>query len=145
MDSATVNIRPGRADDFDRVVEMTREVWGGTDYVPFVWDKWTKQDCGIVLVAERDRQVVGFQNQYLQDANSAWIEGIRVADESRGQGIAQKLLRAGIKWAQWQGCTRCRLTTSSENVASNRIAEAAGFMSVASFDILTAQAQHSDV
>lgn len=139
MEPANLSIRPARLSDRERVVEMTRDVWEGNDYIPFIWDTWATQAHGVVLVAEMSGRIVGLQNQYLQNSRLAWIEGIRVDSALRGRGIAKSLLRAGIRWATWHGCDLCRLTTASENPASNRLAEEAGFRRLTSFDALQSE------
>jgi RimJ/RimL family protein N-acetyltransferase len=63
-------------------------------------------------------------------ADDPWIAeaGYWVAREARGRGVATRALRLLADWAlPALGLARLQLTTHEENVASQRVAEAAGF------------------
>lgn len=109
------------------MLAITSTVWGGDDYVPFVWDRWLRDRDGVVLVATMAEEVVGLQHVELQQDGDAWLEGIRVAEAARGQGAGEALVEAGLGWARDMGCTAARLAVASENAASNRLSEKAGF------------------
>jgi hypothetical protein len=51
----------------------------------------------------------------------------------QGHGVASRLLRAGICWSTANGCQVVRMSTSSSNPASQRLAEKAGMRLVAAF------------
>ncbi|MBA3364611.1 MAG: GNAT family N-acetyltransferase [Actinobacteria bacterium] len=54
--------------------------------------------------------------------------GYWVAPAARGQGVATRALRLVSRWAvREQGVERLELTTHPENIASQRVAEKAGF------------------
>src|SRR5439155_1135470 len=105
-------------------------VWEGGDYVPFVWHDWLDDPRGMVQVAARGEDVVGFQHLDVQPDGTVWLEGIRVDPDVRGAGIGSELLQAGIREARARGATAIRLATSSGNDASNRIAEKAGLTQI---------------
>lgn len=120
-------MRVARAEDADGMREITRTVWDGDDYVPFVWDRWLRGHNGSLLVATQDGQVVGLQHVEVQPDGGAWLEGIRVAEAVRGQGVGEALVERGVSWAREMGCPAARLAVSSENAASNRLSEKTGF------------------
>lgn len=60
--------------------------------------------------------------------------------EERGHGVAGALLAAGIRWARDAGSPAVRLSTSSGNPASNRLAERDGFAITERFRPLRASA-----
>lgn len=128
-----MRVRPARSSDTPAMLRITRDVWDGSDYVPFVWHDWLEDAHGIVQVAVRGETVLGFQHIALQPDGSAWLEGIRVASDLHGGGIGGVLLAAGVGWAREAGCPAARLATSSGNPASNRIAERGGFTSSGNF------------
>lgn len=115
------------------MLAITRDVWGGHDYVPRVWSSWLRPHDGILLVAEMAGTTVGFQHVAVHPDCSAWMEGIRVREELQGRSIGTKLLVAGLDWARFSGLGTVRLSTSTENPASNRLAERAGLRVVARF------------
>lgn len=108
------------------MIELTRNVWDGDDYVPFVWDRWLADSDGWLMAAVLDGRLVGLQHIDRQPDGSAWVEGIRVAADVQNHGIGGALLAQAITWAQEHGSPWLRLATSSDNPASNRIAQRSG-------------------
>jgi RimJ/RimL family protein N-acetyltransferase len=126
-------VRRGRVEDTPAMLQITRDVWEGHDYVPRVWTSWLSDNRGILLVAEAEGTMVGFQHVALHPDHSAWMEGIRVRADLQGSGVGSRLLAAGIDWARFSALTSVRLSTAGPNPASNRMAERAGFRTVGRF------------
>lgn len=120
------------------MLAITRDIWGGTDYLPSVWHSWLRDAAGYLMVAERDGRVVGLHHIALHDESTAWMEGMRVAEEARGTRVAGALLDRGLEWAREAGCTVARLSTASINPASGRVPERAGMRVVETFLPLSA-------
>lgn len=120
------------------MLQITRDVWDGHDYVPFVWHRWLSQVNGQLIVAELDGRVVGLQNASLHPDGSAWLEGIRVADDVQARGVGHAMLRHALEWARSMGCRAARLSTSSGNPSSNRMAEKEGMEVIGEFLPLSA-------
>lgn len=125
------------------MLEITRDVWEGSDYVPLVWNEWLRDRSGRVLVATVNGRMVGLQHAAIHPDNSVWLEGIRVASDVQGQGVGRALLHAGVAWAREIECEAVRLATTSTNPASNRIAELEGLRVVGRFRPLSAAATAS--
>jgi RimJ/RimL family protein N-acetyltransferase len=53
--------------------------------------------------------------------------GYWLAREARGRGITTEAVRGAVSWAQEQGIRRLTLTAHPENLASQRVAQKAGF------------------
>jgi RimJ/RimL family protein N-acetyltransferase len=115
------------------MIQLTKDVWGGHDYVPTVWERWLHDPQGFPFVAVSGGRVVGLQHAAMHPDGSAWLEGIRVSEEERGRGVGRLLVEAGLAWARDVGATALRLSTSSGNPASNRLAEGAGLAVVDEF------------
>lgn len=130
---SSITVRRARPDDAPTMIEITRGVWGGHDYVPTVWETWLRDRTGVLLVAEAGGVPMGLQHVAVQPDNAAWLEGIRVREDVRGMGIGTALLNAGIDWARFNGLVAARLSTSTDNPASNRMAERVDFGEVARF------------
>lgn len=124
---------------------LTADVWEGTDYVPFVWNEWLRDPNGLVQVATLNGALVGLQHVGLQPDGTAWVEGIRVLESLRGQGVGHRLLEAAVKWASAADSRVMRLSTTSNNPASARIAERIGMRVVAKFASVRAEAADSPV
>ena len=120
-----LNIRPVRPSDRGRVVELTRDVWGGHDYVPRVFDDWVSDAGAAFQAIELDGVVVGLQRLRPYSSGLIWYEGLRVASAHRRQGLARVMLRSAIAEAREQGFREMRLATA--NSAAARLFEEAGF------------------
>jgi RimJ/RimL family protein N-acetyltransferase len=133
-------IRNALASDRAAMIELTRDAWEGDDYVPFVWDRWLADSTGWLMAAVLDGRLVGLQHIDRQPDGSAWVEGIRVAAEVQNQGIGGAMLARAISWAQEHGSPWLRLATSSDNPASNRIAQRSGLSVLGRFASVSAAA-----
>ncbi|MGH3503040.1 MAG: GNAT family N-acetyltransferase [Nocardioidaceae bacterium] len=97
-----------------------------------------EQDAGeraYRVLLDDDGTVVGRFNLY-DLADGAADIGYRVAERVAGRGVATSTLRTLCRLATEQhGLRTLRAKTSNENVASRRVLEKAGFVSVAPTDV----------
>jgi GNAT superfamily N-acetyltransferase len=118
-------IRPVRPADRDRVIELTRDIWGGHDYVPSVFDDWVSDAGAAFQAIELDGVVVGLQRLRPYASGLVWYEGLRVASTHRRQGVARTMLQSALIEAREQGFREMRLATG--NPGAVRLFEEAGF------------------
>jgi GNAT superfamily N-acetyltransferase len=121
-----VLIRPVRPADRERVVELTRDVWNGHDYVPRVFDDWVSDSASAFQAIELDGIVVGLQRLRPYAPGLLWYEGLRVASSHRRQGLARRMLQAAVAQGREQGFREIRLATG--NPAAALLFEAVGFV-----------------
>jgi N-acetylglutamate synthase-like GNAT family acetyltransferase len=110
-------IRPVRSGDRERVIELTRDIWGGHDYVPRVFDDWVSDAGAAFQAIELDGIVVGLQRLRPYASGLIWYEGLRVASTHRRQGLALTMLQSAIAEAREQGFREMRLATGNPNAA----------------------------
>ncbi len=120
-----LHIRPVRPGDRDRVVELTKDVWGGHDYLPEVFDEWVADAASAFEAIEVDGTVVGLQRLRPYAPGLVWYEGLRVAASHRRQGLARAMLMSAIAEAREQGHGEMRLATG--NLDAVRLFESVGF------------------
>jgi GNAT superfamily N-acetyltransferase len=118
-------MRPVRPADRDRIVELTRDVWGGHDYLPEVFDDWVADAASAFEALEVDGVVVGLQRLRPYAPGLVWYEGLRVASSHRRQGLARAMLTSAIAEAKEQGHREMRLATG--NVDAVPLFESVGF------------------
>lgn len=111
MDTADLQLRPVRPADRDRIIEITRDVWEGRDYVPRVFDRWVSDAGAAFEAAEIDGVLVGVQRLRPFAPGLMWYEGLRVASTHHRQGIARAMLEAAIEETREQGFHEMRLAT----------------------------------
>jgi len=114
-----------RAADRERVVEISRDIWDGHDYLPRVFDDWLGDAGATFQAAELDGVVVGVQRLRPFARGLVWYEALRVASTHRRQGLARAMLASAIADAREQGFREMRLGT--ENPDAVRLFESMGF------------------
>lgn len=120
-----LTLRPIRPADRERVIEMTRDVWDGHDYIPDVFDDWVADAGSSFQAAELEGVVVGLQRVRPFAPGLVWYEGLRVASTHRRMGIARAMLSSAVEEAREQGFREMRLATRDRAPAD--LFESAGF------------------
>ena len=120
-----LTLRPVRPADRDRIIELTRDIWDGHDYIPRVFDEWITDAGAAFQAAELDGVVVGLHRMRPYASGLIWYEGLRVATRHRRQGIARAMLESAIAEAKQQGFREMRLATGNPDAV--RLFEANGF------------------
>jgi GNAT superfamily N-acetyltransferase len=120
-----LTIRPVRPADRDRVLELTRDIWGGHDYVPSVFDDWVADAGAAFQAMELDGVLVGLQRLRPYASGLMWYEGLRVASTHRRQGLARAMLESAIAESREHGFREMRLVTG--NPAAATLFEEVGF------------------
>jgi GNAT superfamily N-acetyltransferase len=111
--SKDLTLRPMRAADRERVMEICRDVWDGHDYIPRVFDEWLADAGAAFEAAEVDGVVVGLQRLRPYAQGLVWYEGLRVASTHRRQGLAREMLASAITEAKEQRFHEMRLGTGN--------------------------------
>jgi N-acetylglutamate synthase-like GNAT family acetyltransferase len=134
--SATVKIRKAKPSDKAPILEISKKIWGGHDYLPSVWGDWLADQNARFIVATVNGRTVGCAHASLQANYVAWLDGVRVHEEYRGLGIAGKLNHALVQWARREGARVARLSTGSSNRASREHLSKIGFPVMQTFQRL---------
>ena len=126
-------IRPARAEDKGPLMSFIKDVWGGHDYIPEVWDDWLGDPTGKMFVVEVGGVPVGMNHLKFLEDGSAWFEGVRVHPDYRGRGLASMLGENSMKIARDKGVDIFRLTSGSHNKIAHRQIARINFAEVARF------------
>ncbi|HXW36327.1 MAG TPA: GNAT family N-acetyltransferase [Nitrososphaerales archaeon] len=126
-----IEIRRAKASDKEPLMSFIKDVWGGTDYIPEVWDDWLRSKDGVMNVMTVDGVPMGMNRMRFMEDGSAWLEGVRIHPDYRGRGLASRLGRASMKEARSKGVERFRLATGSRNRAAQRQIAKMGFIETA--------------
>ena len=128
-------VRPARAADRAPLMSFIKDVWGGHDYIPFVWDSWLHDRRGKMFVVEADGSPVGMNRVRFLEDGSAWFEGARVHPAYRGKGLASMLGENSMRFAESRGVRVFRLTSGSRNKLAHRQISRIMFNEVARFSV----------
>jgi GNAT superfamily N-acetyltransferase len=141
MQDTTFFIRPGQTEDLPAVQELCKDVWGGNDYVPSLWNKWLADPANFIFVLEIEEKIAGFYSLYLhhnKTTKMGWWQGVRVATAFKRQGLAARLLEHAIAESRKRGLHRLRYITSHINTPMHKLGDRYGFQYVAPYSFLNA-------
>jgi GNAT superfamily N-acetyltransferase len=113
-------VRPARPSDKKTLMGFIKDIWGGHDYIPYVWDDWLDSPEGRMFVVEVDGVPVGMNRVRFLEDGSAWFEGVRIHPKFRGKGLASMLGENSVRVAMERGVRTFRLTSGSHNKAAHR-------------------------
>jgi len=79
-------------EDYDDILDICKDIWDGTDYLPEIFHKWV-DDKGLFLGAiDTDaNKVIGTDKYSVLYDGSGWLEGLRTHKDYRGRGIGKGL------------------------------------------------------
>jgi GNAT superfamily N-acetyltransferase len=125
-----VHLRPARQEDTPDVLELTRTIWDGEDYIPYVWQDWLADPQGRLAVADHEGRVVGLGKLTRLSEEDWWLEGLRVHPEYQGHGIASQLNEYLVGYWLENGNGIVRLATSTARLPVHHLCERLGFEKV---------------
>ena len=132
-------IRTALPEDEDALGRLDRAVWSYVHavrprdqppYEPFFNERFGPRDH---LVAELDGRIVGyvrlgFPTPLVSNAHVRQIQGLAVADETRGKGVGRALIRAVVEESRRQGALRITLRVLGHNTPARELYESEGFV-----------------
>lgn len=125
-----VRVREARPDDHEAVAAFTRETWPDRetgDYLPDVYPEWIEGEGKYTPLVEVDGEIGGIAQCVLLSEREAWCQGMRVAPDHRGEGVARRLTGALFDWARARGALVARNMVFSWNVPSLGLSRRVGF------------------
>jgi len=132
-------------EDIPAIKDISKDIWEGDDYVPYVIQDWLQEkDCMNygTFKDENKTELIGFGRVKLYDKDIAWLEGGRIKVSYQGQGIGKMQLNYAIEYAKKIGMKIAQYDTSSKNFASISLAKFYGFKRKKCMDLVIA---NSDV
>jgi glucosamine-phosphate N-acetyltransferase len=133
-----IQIRECRAEDFDAVVALLRQLWPRVhlelDTLRSTFDRSLSSDRQIYLCAVPDQEVVGFgslttKSNLWNPAAVGYVDEMVVDGEHQGRGIGTQILDRLISWARTQGCSRVELDSAFHRKDAHAFYEGRGFQS----------------
>jgi len=137
-DLYTIVCRPALPKDTPDVLELTRTIWEGDDYVPHVWAEWLRDYEGLLAVAEYGGRVVGLDKLSLLAPGEWWLEGLRVHPEYEGRGVASRLNDYTLDFWENKANGVVRLATVSGREPVKHLSTRSGFRVLGEFTFFKA-------
>ncbi len=125
-----MEVREARPSDKGPLMSFIKDIWGGHDYIPRVWDEWVRDQGAEMFVVLADGRQVGMSRVRFLEDGSAWLEGARVHPDFRGKGLASALGERSMEAAREKGVGIFRLASGSRNKPAHRQIARMGFAEV---------------
>ena len=125
--------------DVPAVLDISKDIWEGDDYVPFVIHEWLGDQTSLNYGAFIDptmNDLIGFGRVKVFDENLAWLEGGRVKSSYQKQGIGKELMQYAVDYARNIGVKVVQYDTSSRNEGSVALAKYFGFQKKKGMELL---------
>ena len=125
-------VRQARATDHDAVAAFTADTWADRevgDYIPDVFPEWVASDGKDqhTVVATVDGTPVGICQARLLADDEAWLQGMRVDPDHRGDGHGKAVVTDLFSWCRERDATVARSLVFGWNGAGMGQARAVGF------------------
>ena len=125
--------------DIPAILDISKDIWEGDDYIPDVIKRWLNEDDKLVYGAflEKEmKELIGFGRVKMFSNGVAWLEGGRVKITHQKQGIGRYLMKYAIDYAIQAGATVAQYDTSSRNFGSLSLAKFHGFKEKKKMEVL---------
>ncbi|XP_061665207.1 histidine N-acetyltransferase isoform X1 [Syngnathoides biaculeatus] len=81
-------------EDFDDIMAISQDIYGGLDYLPTRYSSWLQETNRTVVLARKQGKVIALESVcVIDEGETVLVEGLRVAPQERGKGVAGVLLR----------------------------------------------------
>jgi GNAT superfamily N-acetyltransferase len=132
--------RPALPKDTPDVMELTRTIWDGHDYIPHVWNDWLADSHGLLASAEYKGQVVGLGKLTRLAEQQWWLEGLRVHPDYQGRHIASHIMEYLYDYWKMTASGAIRLATASYRLSVQHLCDRFGFQKLGEFSEFSAPA-----
>ncbi len=131
-----INVRDAKYEDMEGIIELCSLIWDGDDYVPDLLDKWFFSGDPFVIAEDSGNgKIVGIDHAMIQ-RNIAWLEGLRVHPQYRGNGISEMLFREILKKIVLRRIIKMRSMIWNGNGISKHLSEKHHFSKVMTYYLL---------
>jgi len=127
-----LTLSPVQMEDKEEVLALCRDIWGGRDYIPYVFDEWVKE--GGFYCGRMGGRIVALDKYTWQDNGILWLEGFRVHPDLQGKGIGSLMSREFEKILRGLDCRVMRSMSAEINEKSRHLAGKKGFYILAEYD-----------
>lgn len=118
-------------DDFDDIIDISRNIWDGNDYLPKVFNKWVDDKEGCFIGVVKDNKVVAVGKYTILPDGQGWLEGFRVHVDYRrqqlGHAISDMLFNLAREDLRNNKITNIAMCTHIDTPASIKMMKAKNF------------------
>lgn len=138
VNAPSLFIRFAQTEDAPAWLALREKLWPDVGNAVEVAEYFALSQDGVVLLAERGGEVVGFaelsvRRDWVEGSTSSpvgYLEGLFVAEAHRRSGAGRALMAAARSWVLERGMTELGSDTELHNVTSQAVHAALGFVEV---------------
>lgn len=129
-------------DDYGDIVDISKDIWDGSDYLPKVFHKWVDDEGYFLGVLDTERnKIAGIGKLSILYDRSGWLEGLRVHKDYRGlrlaRHISERLLGIAKDLLESGEIERIAFSTHITNVESSTLMKKLNFKLKAEYLIVS--------
>lgn len=118
-------------DYYADILDISKNIWDGNDYLPKVFHKWVNDKNGCFLGLVKNNKVVALGKYTILPDGQGWLEGLRVHIDYRGQqlshAIADMLFNIAREYLRDGKITNIAICTHKYTKASIKMVESKNF------------------
>ena len=112
----------------ERVLQISKDIWEGDDYVPEIFDEWVADPYGEFVGLFEEDKLIAFGKMTYLTPTDVWLEGLRKDQGIKIKGVGKLFTEYYLNiLAQRHDLTSVRFSTYFENYGSIIPAEREGF------------------
>jgi N-acetylglutamate synthase-like GNAT family acetyltransferase len=138
------NIRSATTSDKEQILEISKTIWEGNDFILRTIDTWLDPDSGKILVIDEGGEIRAFAKMSYLTTEDYWLEGLRVKEKYRGMGYANLLTKSLIEEAKKAAPRSLRFACHRKAVGSIRSGENHGFIRKGEFNFILCETLNFD-
>jgi GNAT superfamily N-acetyltransferase len=129
-------------DDYEDILDISKNVWDGSDYLPEVFHQWVDDEGYLLGAVDMERnKVIGVAKFTILHDRSGWLEGLRVHKDYRGRKIArlisERMLALAKGYLEKGTIKRIAFSTHITNTESINLMKKLNFSMEAQFLIVS--------
>jgi GNAT superfamily N-acetyltransferase len=127
-----IELRRITAEDYDDIVDISKSIWEGSDYLPKLFHKWINDEGYFLGAVDTEKnKVIGVGKFSILHDKTGWLEGLRTHVDYRGRKIArllsEKLIEISKHYLQEGKINKIGFATYIDSVESITLMQKLGF------------------
>ncbi|MBL4938472.1 GNAT family N-acetyltransferase [Clostridium sp. YIM B02515] len=127
-----IELRRITPEDYDDIVDISKSIWEGSDYLPKLFHKWVNDEGYFLGAVDTEKnKVIGVGKFSILHDNAGWLEGLRTHVDYRGRKIArllsEKLIEISKDYLQEGKINKIGFATYIDSIESITLMQKLGF------------------
>jgi len=135
--------RLAKSSDKDPILNFCETTFSWGDYIHEVWDSWIDEG-NLIVIVHNQIPISMAHAAFYPNERMIWIEGIRVKEDFRKNGVAQKMILHLEEIAKSKNYEISRMLIASENEPSLSLAKKLGYKILSKWNYFSLESKPID-